>query len=747
MRLTDLKLGDKAIIQEIEGDIYIKKRLMEMGFIKGQEIHFVKEAPLKDPLEFKILESHVSLRRIDAKKVKVSKINLAKNSENFCKDYNLIKEISTNGKSSDIINIALIGNPNTGKTTIFNMLAGTKEKVANYSGVTVDIKETKIKIEEKKIRLIDLPGTYSLNSYSAEEKFVIDFLNNSDVDIIINVIDSTNLERNLYLTTMLLELGKKVIVTLNMFDELIENGNSINIEKLSKELNCTVIPTIGIKGEGKKELLQTIQKLANQKIDSLKLNFKVIAKSEEDITTERFNYIKQIIDKVLIKNPKIKETFSQKIDKLLTNRVFGFPIFLLFMWITFFATFNLGEYPMNWIEDTLAILSDLTKNLLPYGFISDLLVDGILQGGFAVLVFLPNILILYFFISLMEDTGYMPRAVFIMDKLMSKIGLNGKSFIPLLIGFGCNVPAILSSRMIENKKDRLVTMMINPFMSCSARLPVYVLFITAFFTSYRTLVLFSLYFTGILLAILSAILFKKTLFRTNTIPFIIELPPYRIPSFKIILKQVWFRGRIYLKKVGSTILFASLIIWALGYFPRDTKYSKNFDEKIEFLKKNPNKYNLAKIQLIELEKEAERQENSYIGKLGNFVQPIFEPLHFDWKMTVSIISGIAAKEVVVGTMAVLYQVQDKENTSSLAKKLTDQKYLSGPRVGTSTFNPLIALAFMVFVLIYFPCIGVVAAIKRESDTWKWALFNIIYTTSLAWLLSFVIIQIGQIFGF
>lgn len=348
---------------------------------------------------------------------------------------------------------------------------------------------------------------------------------------------------------------------------------------------------------------------------------------------------------------------------------------------------------------------------------------------------------------MMEDTGYMPRAVFIMDKLMSKIGLNGKSFIPLLIGFGCNVPAILSSRMIENRKDRLVTMLINPFMSCSARLPVFVLFITAFFASHKTLVLFFVYFTGILLAVLSAILFKKTLFRGKDIPFIIELPPYRFPSFKVILKQVWFRGKIYIKKVGTTILLASLIIWVLGYFPRNVKYSKNYNYEISLLNKKPSKENLIKIRSLELEREAERQEKSYIGQIGKFIQPIFEPLEFDWKMTVSIISGIAAKEVVVGTMAVLNQVQNEEDTNSLAQKLQEQKYNTGPKAGHCVFNPLIALTFMLFVLIYFPCIGVVAAIKRESGAWKWALFNIAYTSTLAWFLSFTVINLGKIIGY
>lgn len=834
MRLIELGIGEKAIISKVKGRGAFRKRIMEMGFVPGQEIQPIKKAPLNDPIEYRIMGYDISLRNSEAELIEVE----LKDSDPIRNHFSYLgvidsQVLKTNGKSKEKeIIVALVGNPNSGKTTIFNYASGLKERVGNYGGVTVDAKYGKINKDGYHINLVDLPGTYSLTAYSPEEVFVRDFITNNQPDVVINIIDASNLERNLYLTTQLIDMDIKVIVALNMYDELTEKGDQFDYKKFGELLGIPFVPTVASKGTGIQELLnkiievyedkdetirhihinygldienaikelqdliykssdinitnlyssrflaikllekdsivlELIQKLRNHNEIKKKLD-KIIKQLETDhktdteslITDARYGFITGALKESYKPNKALQISKTELIDRIITHKFWGIPIFLFFMWFTFFMTFTLGEYPMQWIESGVNFLGLLISNYIADGFLKDFLIQGVLGGSGSVLAFLPNIILLYFFISIMEDTGYMARAVFIMDKAMHKIGLHGKSFIPILMGFGCNVPAIVSSRIIESKKDRLITILINPFMSCSARLTVFILFISAFFDSYQSIILFSLYLLGVALALLSALLFRKAFFRKEDIPFVMELPPYRLPTMKSIIKHMWFRAKQYLKKVGGVILIASVIIWFLGYFPREANYSRNYDELLETTKgnyqillneANNDKTKYQKIQdemnliikNIELEKEAERQEQSYIGRLGLFILPIMEPLGFDWKMSIGLLSGLSAKEVVVGTLGVLYQAGD-DDEQKLINKLRQQTYKSGDKKGQLVFNSLVAFSYMIFILIYFPCIGVISAIKRESGGWKWAIFIAVYTTSLAWILSFVFYQVGSL---
>lgn len=825
MTLAELSPGDKGIITKIRGRGAFRKRIMEMGFVTGKEVYVVQRAPLMDPVEYNVMGYNVSLRNSDAALVEIASENEATSGgglqSNGSMEGDLLK-INPEPRSKRI-HIAFVGNPNSGKTTIFNYASGAKERVGNYSGVTIDAKEAKIRFGEYTFIITDLPGTYSISAYSPEELFVRDFITDSAPDVVVNIIDSSNLERNLYLTTQLIDMDVKIVGVLNMHDELEKSGNKLDHIQLGRLLGIPFIPTVGARGKGVEQLLQKIidvyenkdktlrhihinygpviepsvakiQELLRKpensipidKISSRFLALKLIEKDRatEVLTEQLFNHVAimslvdQQIEKIesisnqdtesLITDMKygfiagaLRETYtpslivqrknSEVIDTIITHKVWGIPIFIFFMWLTFYGTFKIGEHPMGWIEWLVDFTSAQLDAYLPDGMLKDLFIQGILGGIGGVIIFLPNILLLYLFISLMEDTGYMARAVFIMDKAMHKIGLHGKSFIPLLMGFGCNVPAILSTRIIESPRDRLITMLINPFMSCSARLPVYILFISAFFVSYQGTILFSMYFIGVLLAIGSALLFKKAIIKQPDVPFVMELPPYRMPTLRAILKHMWNRAEQYLKKIGGVILVASIIIWALGYFPRETKEDHVYDAQISALTSDNTIQNEEEIasQIIQIqhEKESNRQLNSYIGRLGHFVEPVMRPLGFDWKMSVAIITGIAAKEITVGTLGVLYQVgEDADETSaSLIEKLQQQTYYDGPKKGEKVFTPLVAFSFMLFILIYFPCVAVVAAIKKESGKWKWAAFIVFYTTGLAYLASLIVFQVGSLF--
>lgn len=757
-----------------------------MGFVKGKAVKMIKTAPLRDPIEFQIMDYSISLRQAEAALIEVVPVGefaVSAGPDSTSGRLHVTEKIRKELlESKKEIDVALVGNPNSGKTSIFNHASNSREHVGNYAGVTVDSKKAVFKQQDYKFNLTDLPGTYSITAYSPEELFVRKFLMEEHPDVVLNVIDAANLERNLYLTTQLIDMDMKVVIALNMYDDLNKKGDTFDYEHLGRMLGIPVIPTIARTGEGITKLFDTIiaqfededqvtrhihiqydqeielsvsrlqekirqtgfsyalssrffalkllekdedareyifsfnpdgsiLDLADQEIERLSLLFG--EDTETLITDGRFGFISGALKETYKHAVKKEESISQteRLDRILTSKWLGFPLFLFFLWVTFQTTFKLGQFPVDWIESGIAWLSQTMSDLLPSGVIRDLLVDGVIGGVGGVIVFLPNILILFLFISFMEDTGYMARVAFIMDKLMHLIGLHGKSFIPLIMGFGCNVPAVMATRTLENRRDRLLTMMILPLMSCSARLPVYILIAGAIFPSQAGNVIFGIYLFGVLLSVLMALVLKSTLFRKQESPFVMELPPYRIPKGRAVMKHMWFKGQLYLKKMGGVILIASVVIWALGYFPR-TEGSKS-----------------------------EQLEKSFIGMIGKGVEPVIEPLGFDWKMGVSLITGTLAKEVVVSTLGVLYQ--DDEEASALPDRIKEEVYPSGPRMGEKVYTPHAALAFLLFVLIYVPCVAVLAAIKREAGGWKWALFMAAYTTILAWVIAFGTYQIGQ----
>jgi ferrous iron transport protein B len=796
--LSDLRQGELGIIVKIRGRGAFRKRITEMGFIKGKEVLVIKSAPFQDPIEYKIMGYNVSLRRSESMLIEVITLE-----EALERKVNGSAEESFRGTFTDdilktsarekgkIIDVALIGNPNCGKTTLFNFASGSREHVGNFGGVTVDSKTARFRQGEYTFHITDLPGTYSLTAYSPEELFVRNHLIHEVPDIVVNVVDASNLERNLFLTTQLIDMDIRVVIALNMFDELLGKGDNLDHRTLGKILGIPVVPTVSSKGKGIKELFDRIIEVYEDRdplVRHVHINYgQDLEKSvrriqdatwmDKDITNKissRYNAIKllekdpEILPEIsqsgefnkimetanheihrleskysedtstLITDVKygfitgaLRETLksntgltngrtqSEKIDSMLTNKILGFPIFILFLWIMFQSTFLLGSYPKHWIDLLVEQFGNGVSNLLTDGPLKDLLVDGIIRGVGSVIVFLPNILILFLFISFMEDTGYMARTAFIMDKLMHKIGLHGQSFIPMIMGFGCNVPAIMVTRTLKNRNDRLLTMLINPFMSCSARLPVYILITGAIFPGHEGSVIFGLYMTGILLAILLSILFKKTLFRSEEAPFVMELPPYRMPTVKVILSHMWDKGRHYLQKMGGVILIAVILIWALEYFPRGSSSGSREDQL----------------------------KNSYIGQFGQVIEPAIRPLGFDWRMGVSLITGAAAKEVVVSTMGVLYTPRESHpmnEKTDLPTILQKEKYKEGPQTGKPVFTPVVGLSFLMFILVYMPCVAVIATVKRESGSLKWPVFLIVYTTILAWILAFAVFQVGSL---
>ncbi len=820
--LSAAHTGEEVVIVNVLGSGPFRKRITEMGFVKGKKVKVIKNAPLQDPVEYEIMGYNISLRRTEASMIQV--IPFTGEESEFLPYEGMIdrniQKASTNEKGKHI-RIALVGNPNCGKTTLFNYASGAKEHVGNYSGVTVDAKVAYFKQGKNKFKIADLPGTYSITEYTPEELYVRDYIIEQKPDVVVNVVDASNLERNLYLTTQLIDMDVKVVVALNIYDELQKKGAKFDYESLGAMVGIPIIPTVASKGRGLDELFKKIVEVhedrdpivrkidinygfeiekaitqiedkiaidANKKVtDKYSPRYLAIKLIEGDKHTgltiqacENYKEIRELADKRikllmarcdensenLITDAKygfiagaLKETFvpgaigrrqrTEVIDNILTHRVFGFPIFIFFMWLMFQATFTLGSYPMDWIDAGVSLLSQTVSNLMPDGSLKDLLVDGIIGGVGGVIVFLPNIVILFFFISLMEDTGYMARASFIMDKLMHKMGLHGKSFIPLVMGFGCNVPAVMATRTLENRSDRLLTMMIIPFMSCSARLPVYVLLISAFFPTHQGLVLFSIYFIGIVMAVLIGLLFKKVFFKKKEVPFVMELPPYRVPTIRNTSVHMWNKSVQYLKKMGGVILVASILIWALGYFPKNVEYTRDYDQLITQTEQSTTLSELEKNDVIaelQLDKENERQVNSYIGRLGHGIEPVIRPLGFDWKIGVSILTGLAAKEIVVSTMGVLYHAGSEvdETDETLLQRLQAQTYQVGEKKGEKVFSPLVAYVMMIFILIYFPCVAVIAAIRKESN-WKWAVFTMVYTTGIAYVLSLIVYQVGSLF--
>ncbi|GHT30090.1 ferrous iron transport protein B [Bacteroidia bacterium] len=793
MRLSDLHTGEKGVIVKVMGRGGFRKRIIEMGFIRGKEVVVIQNAPLKDPIHYKVMGYDVSLRRSEAALIEVISLSefyeLQPETDNqqqvpLTFTTEALRNIAI--EKGKTINVALVGNPNSGKTTLFNYASGAHEHVGNYSGVTVDAKDGTFKQNGYTFKIVDLPGTYSLSAYSPEERYVRRHLSEEHPDVVINVVDASNLERNLYLTTQLIDMDMRIVIALNMYDSLQKRGDKFDYESLSRMLGAPIVPTISKTGFGIKELFNRVIKVYEEEdpvIRHIHINYgedienaitlmrrslkkncnlskglskryisiklleedpetdafvrtlpggdEVIKERDESIaqiedilkedaetafTDARYGFISGALRETYTAGDDMDDIKSTKIiDLFVTHKLLGFPIFIFFMWVMFEATFRLGEYPKEWIELLVDWIASLVQNHMPTGPLKDLISDGIIGGVGGVIVFLPNILILYLFISFMEDSGYMARAAFIMDKIMHRMGLHGKSFIPLVMGFGCNVPAIMASRTIESRNSRMITMLVNPLMSCSARLPVYVLLTGAFFPDKASLVMLSLYATGILLAVIMARLFKRFLFKQEDVPFVMELPPYRMPTLKSILIHMWEKGKQYLRKMGGIILIASIFIWFLGYFPTQ---SNETDPVV-------------------------RQQNSYIGQIGQTIQPILSPLGFDWKMSVSLLTGMAAKEVVVSTLSVLYTGSEgEEATATLSQRMKQDAYPDGSPVFTS----LVALSFMLFVLIYFPCIATVTAIAKESKSWKWGLFVIVYTCLLAWIVSFIVYQTGLFFS-
>lgn len=820
MRLSELRTGEKGVIVKVLGHGGFRKRIVEMGFIKGKTVEVILNAPLKDPIKYRLLGYEISLRRQEADMIEVVSEQEARTMQNpyhgsITEDVPVPEsELVALAKGKRrTINVALVGNPNCGKTSLFNIASGAHEHVGNYSGVTVDAKEGFFDFQGYHFRIVDLPGTYSLSAYTPEELYVRKHIIEETPDVIINVVDSSNLERNFYLTTQLIDMNVRMVIALNMYDELEASGNKLDYTQLSQLIGVPMVPTVCRRGEGVDKLfhviigiyeggdflsqkgeirseiledlrdwhktyvpdhefgshkeeedarprgymrhihinhgpelersIEEVKKAISQNEDirhkystrflSIKLlendreieNFistlpngkEIIAirnketlrirkvmneDSEQAITDAKYGFITGALKETFTDNHLEKEQTTRVIDSIVTHRIWGYPIFFLFLYIMFEGTFVLGDYPMQGIEWLVDQLGNLIRNNMAEGPLKDLLIDGIIGGVGGVIVFLPNILILYFFISILEDSGYMARAAFIMDKIMHRMGLHGKSFIPLIMGFGCNVPAIMATRTIEDRKSRLITMLVNPLMSCSARLPIYLVMIGAFFPNCASFMLLCIYTAGILLAVIMARIFSKFLVKGEDSPFVMELPPYRMPTSKSIMRHTWEKGAQYLKKMGGIIMIASIIIWFLGYYPRHDTH----------------------------ESVAEQQENSYIGQIGKAIEPVIKPLGFDWKLGIGLISGVGAKELVVSTLGVLYTNEGDVENVNLSDRIP--------------ITPLVALAYMLFVLIYFPCIATFAAIKQESGSWKWAIFAAGYTTGLAWLVVFTVFQIGSI---
>ena len=819
MTLADMETGTKCVIVKVNGHGGLRHRLMELGFVKGETVTVIKNAPLMDPVEYQVMQAHISLRRSEANKIEVVPIeDVDKNSSDYngtvSEDVisNVIKEKTNN------ITVALVGNPNAGKTSFFNHATGLHEKVGNYGGVTVDFKVGTFYHNGYTINLVDLPGTYSITEFTPEERYVRDYLTKNNPDVVLNIVDASNLERNLFLTTQLVDMNVRIVMALNMYDEMRAKGDSFDYMALGKMMGFPIVPTTAVRGIGITDVLETIidvyeekKKLSKhihinygrdieeaivpikklievnkdiiniypsryiainvlentkstvEEIRSLPNGDKIISNAkakrielekdyDEDVytllTNARYAFIRGALAETYRKNEGKIKNQAYKADDILTNKWLGFPILIFFLWLMFQTTFTIGAYPQGWIESAVEWFGNHVASWMSEGILRDLIVDGIIAGVGGVLVFLPNILILFFFISILEDTGYMARAAFIMDRLMHKIGLHGKSFIPFLIGFGCSVPAIMATRTLENRKDRIVTTLVLPFMSCSARLPVYLLFVAAFFDKNQGVILLSVYIIGAIVAILTALLLNKTAFKGLSEQFVMELPPYRIPTARNTMIHIWDKSVQYLQKMATVILVASVIIWALEYFPRHSEQADMIAQEIELIENNNDINDEEKtvvIKNLELQQDAVMSENSYMGRLGHVIEPVVRPCGFDWRMGVSLATGIAAKEVVVSTLGVLLQASDEEgSTTSLVNKVRTQKWTSGPKEGELLFTPLVAFGFMIFVLISTPCFATIAAVRREAG-WKAVLFTLFYNTGIAWIVSFLIYQIGSLF--
>jgi len=783
MKLSDLPKGQSAVIVKITGHGAFRKRMIEMGFTRGRVITAILQAPLRDPIKYSIMNYEVSLRRSEAEMVDVMPIEKEKAHHDFSKidgnaDPLLSKEF--HGKRH-AINVALVGNPNCGKTSLFNVASGAKEHVGNYSGVTVDSKTGHFDYAGYRINIVDLPGTYSLASYSPEELYVRRYLREESPDVIINVVAASNIERNMYLTTELIDMDRSMVIALNMFDELEKSGAKLDFKTLGEMIGVPIVPTVSRTGEGVSDLFDTVIRVFEEKEEAVRhvhvtynseieesiraigkllkaegalerhfatryLAIKLLEEDQEvtdtvrrlpggesiiatrnreaehleatlkeDITSsianEKYGFIAGALAETMQKGESGTPLSTSIIDAFVTNKLFGFPLFLGLMFAMFWVTFELGAYPMEWIEWIVDQLGTLAREYLPDGALKDLVADGIIGGVGGVIVFLPNIMILYLCISFMEDSGYMARAAFIMDKLMHRIGLHGKSFIPLVMGFGCNVPAIMSARAIESRSSRMITILINPFMSCSARLPVYVLLVGTFFPTHAATVILGLYLLGIVVAMITARLLRKFHFKRDETPFVMELPPYRVPTAKALWRHAWGKGEQYLRKMGGIILLASIIMWALNYFP------------------------------LESGGRPSESRDSYLAMTGKAINPVMEPLGWHWKASVAAIAGVPAKEIVVSTLGVLYTGDEEADDKALSRRITAIDKASG----NPDFTPAVALGFMVFILLYCPCLATITAIIKESGSWRYGAFSVLYNTAVAWVFAFLTYRVALLF--
>ena len=820
MKLSELKTGESGIIVKVNGHGGFRKRIIEMGFIKGKKVDVMINAPLKDPVKYRIMGYEVSLRHSEAALIDVISIEEARKIEKpetvspgmeiekpDPDDQMLTPDEMEDAasKKRKTIRVALVGNPNCGKTSLFNYASGAHERVGNYSGVTVDAKAGYADFEGYHFELVDLPGTYSLSAYSPEELYVRKQLVDKTPDVVINVIDSSNLERNLYLTTQLIDMHLRMVVALNMFDEIKQRGDRFNLDKLSKLFGIPMVPTVFKTGVGVKELFHTVietyegtedkslnfrhihinhgheiehgiknmQEHLKQELDvrqkfstrylaikllehdkdvedyisqfpdakeifehrdeaAARVKEETLQDSETAIMDAKYGFIRGALEEAGYKEGTNQETYhaTHVLDNILTNKFFGFPIFLCILGVMFISTFWLGSYPQDWLDTFFGWVGDRLTAVLPEGPVQAMLVDGVIGGVGSVASFLPQILILYLFISFMEDSGYMSRAAFMMDKLMHNMGLHGKSFIPLIMGFGCNVPAIMSTRTIESRRSRLITILILPLMSCEARIPIYIMIIGTFFSRTASpFIMLSLYLVGIVIAVIMSKLFTKFMFKGEDTPFVMELPPYRFPTLKALGRHTWEKGKQYLKKMGGIILVASIIVWALSYFP----HPQGMDNQ-------------------------QQQEQSYLSSIGKTVEPIFLPQGFNWKLDVGLLAGVGAKEIVASTMGVLYSNDDsfqddngyndedgkyERMHQAICSDLAKLHHTTVQSVEPTA--KLTAYCYLLFVLLYFPCIATIAAIKGETGKWKWAIFAATYTTALAWIVSAAVFQIGSLF--
>ncbi|MBQ9672565.1 MAG: ferrous iron transport protein B [Prevotella sp.] len=798
MKLSELKTGEKGYIVKVQGHGSFRKRIIEMGFVKGKLVEVLLNAPLQDPVKYRVMGYEVSLRHQEAEMIEV--VSTEPTTEKMETPYtkmlhedDYFQHVALEKRRT--INVALIGNPNCGKTSLFNYASGAHGRVGNYSGVTVDASEAHATMFGYEFNLIDLPGTYSLSCYSPEELYVRKYLTEQMPDVVINVIDSTNLERNLYLTTQLVDMDLRMVGALNMYDEFEHRGDTVNLDTLSTLFGMPMVPTSFKHGTGVKNLFRAVIQVyegASRQARHLHINYgheiedgishiqkylkadehirqrystrylaiKLLendpeaaryigqhladehrpedrrqllaarnhaanrvqeetgSDAETAIMDAKYGFINGALTEAEYSTGTEKDTYrtTRIIDSILSNKYLGIPIFFMILYVMFETTFSLGQYPMDWIEMAVSWLSNKVEAALPEGPLRSLIVDGAIAGVGSVIVFLPQILILYFFISLMEDSGYMSRAAFIMDKLMHKMGLHGKSFIPLIMGFGCNVPAVMATRTIESRKSRLITMMILPFMSCSARLPIYIMIVGTFFVAhYQTWAMLSLYVLGIAMSVIASKVLAAFVVKEPDTPFVMELPPYRWPTAKAIGRHTWEKGKEYLKKMGGIILVASIVVWSLEYFPHHGELTPQ-----------------------------QQQEQSYIGRLGKAVEPLFTPQGFNWKLDVSLIAGVGAKEIVASTIGVLYSGDDSFADDDSFSEDTSKYVTLRSQMEADGITPLTAYCYLLFVLLYFPCIATIVAIKNETSSWRWALFAAGYTTALAWLVSAIVYQVGSL---